>query len=53
MKQVKNKNKLNETKTVRSAKLSDCEMAAMCYCSLSVIVFKEHQSHRTLPCFDL
>ena len=28
-------------------------MAATCYCSLSVIVFKEHQSHRTLPCFDL
>ena len=29
------------------------QMAATCYCSLSVIVFKEHQSHRTLPCFDL
>ena len=37
---------------MQSAKISDCEMAATCYCSLSVIVFKEHQSHRTLPCFD-
>ena len=28
------------------------QMAATC-CSLSVIVFKEHQLHRILPCFDL